>query len=394
MTDLEHLDRLIELGAVFSGDDALVEHTRRRRTAGSEWWGTPRREVSTRYTTEKPDWFTWKAEAVSFLLDVLGETHPTYQSFRSAAKRRFKSIDTAMFDEHQARMLGTLKATKATLERRTAHPGNHAATKGPNDMNLKTARLVLEEVTQEMKDLLALPPGSDQDRLGRATGVQVRAVTILRKLYDPSAAPVLAMSTLARLGGTWKEARRALEDAAGIVDSTRRDLDAGLLGQSVGTADHTDTPLTTILSLCRRFHLAARQLAKPRRKGKRPWETVDEYDVQDLLHGLLRLQFDDVRPEEATPSHGGRSSRMDFLLKPERIVVEVKMTRDGLGQKEVADELAIDKEHYRSHPDCERLVCFVYDPNGRCSNPVALERDVSSEDGQLSVHIVVAPRGT
>ena len=64
----------------------------------------------------------------------------------------------------------------------------------------------------------------------------------------------------------------------------------------------------------------------------------DEYDVQDLMHAILRLHFDDVRPEEWTPSYAGKSSRIDFLLPGERTIIEVKMTRHGLGQKEVADE--------------------------------------------------------
>ena len=56
-------------------------------------------------------------------------------------------------------------------------------------------------------------------------------------------------------------------------------------------------------------------------------EIKDEYDVQDLLNALLRLNFDDVRPEEYTPSYAGSSTRVDFLLKKEKIVIEVKKTR-------------------------------------------------------------------
>jgi hypothetical protein len=86
---------------------------------------------------------------------------------------------------------------------------------------------------------------------------------------------------------------------------------------------------------------------------------TDEYDVQDLLHALLRLHFDDVRPEEWTPSYAGGASRMDFLLKEEKIVVEVKMTRAGLTDRQIADQLIIDAARYKSHSDCKKLVCFV-----------------------------------
>ena len=104
----------------------------------------------------------------------------------------------------------------------------------------------------------------------------------------------------------------------------------------------------------------------------------DEYDVQDLLHALLRLYFDDVRPEEWTPSYAGKSARMDFLLKEEKIVIEVKKTRKGLGDKELGDQLIIDVERYKIHPDCKKLICFIYDPEGRIGNPGGLVSDLNN----------------
>lgn len=59
----------------------------------------------------------------------------------------------------------------------------------------------------------------------------------------------------------------------------------------------------------------------------------DEYDLQDLLHGLLKLHFDDVRVEDFAPERGGGRSRIDFVLKSERLVVEAKMTRPGLAAR-------------------------------------------------------------
>jgi REase_DpnII-MboI len=113
-----------------------------------------------------------------------------------------------------------------------------------------------------------------------------------------------------------------------------------------------------------------RQLAE-RHAGRPALVIDDEYDVQDHLHALLRLHLDDVREEEWAPSYGG--SRIDFLLKRERMVVETKMTRDRLDRAKVVDELVIDKAHYRQQPDCKTLVCFVYDPDHRLANPDALE---------------------
>jgi hypothetical protein len=124
-----------------------------------------------------------------------------------------------------------------------------------------------------------------------------------------------------------------------------------------------------------------------------PLIVADEYDVQDMLRALLRVHFDDVRPEEWNPSYGGVASRSDLLIKSERLVIETKMTRKNLGQREVVEELTVDKAQYRSHPDCETLVCFVYDPSRRLSNPTALEADLSGVESGLTTQVVVSPRG-
>ena len=135
--------------------------------------------------------------------------------------------------------------------------------------------------------------------------------------------------------------------------------------------------------------MVAHQLLR-RHDGRATLNITDEYDVQDLLHALLRLFFDDVREEEYTPSYAGRSARMDFLLKRERTVIECKMTRDSLGEREVGDQFIADIAHYREHPDCSALVCLVYDPSGKIRNPQGLKSDLERSPGEMSieVHIV------
>jgi hypothetical protein len=144
--------------------------------------------------------------------------------------------------------------------------------------------------------------------------------------------------------------------------------------------------------LCNQFHVVACQLQN-RHDKRTPHVINDEYDVQDLFHALLRVFFDDVRPEEWTPSYAGKSSRMDLLIKREQIVVEVKKGRAGLGAGEVGSELIEDIHRYRQHPDCRTLVCFVYDPEGLIVNPCGLEDDLTREEGNLSVVVIVVPRG-
>lgn len=151
------------------------------------------------------------------------------------------------------------------------------------------------------------------------------------------------------------------------------------------------TALEQVERMVKRFHRAALQLRK--RHSGRPAHVInDEYDVQDLLHAFLKLHFDDVRPEEVSPSYAGKSSRMDFLLKAEQLVVEVKMTRDSLGEKDVGGQLIEDIARYAKHPDCKTLVCFVYDPEHRIGNPDGIENDLSGVRDGLPVKVFIAPR--
>ena len=126
-----------------------------------------------------------------------------------------------------------------------------------------------------------------------------------------------------------------------------------------------------------------------RDRGRPAIAVDDEYDVQYLLGGLLRNLFDDVRPEDPSPNRAGASTRIDFVLKREQIVVEAKMTRERLGEREVADELIDDIERYRAHPDSRTLVAIVYDPERRISNPKGLEDDLRQDSLELRVCVIV-----
>jgi hypothetical protein len=119
----------------------------------------------------------------------------------------------------------------------------------------------------------------------------------------------------------------------------------------------------------------------------------DEYDTQDLLHALLHLHFDDIRAEEWTPSYAGGCSRVDFLLKTEGVIIEVKKTRSTLTARNIGAELIVDCQRYRAHPDCKKLLCFVYDPEGWISSPRGLENDLKRKDDDFEVKVLVMPTG-
>lgn len=74
-----------------------------------------------------------------------------------------------------------------------------------------------------------------------------------------------------------------------------------------------------IKTICDRFHLVAQKI-RQRYNDRETLHIKDEYDVQDLLHSLLKIYFDDIRPEEWNPSYAGSSTRSDFLLKDQQTI--------------------------------------------------------------------------
>ncbi|WP_319506460.1 hypothetical protein [uncultured Methanolobus sp.] len=177
-----------------------------------------------------------------------------------------------------------------------------------------------------------------------------------------------------------------------ILSSLLGIIEINSLFEDEGKCGHpSETPITQLVRILERFHKVARQL-RSRRQERSTIEIEDEYDVQDLLHALLRINFDDIRAEEWTPSYAGGSSRMDFLLKKEQIVIEVKKTRQSLKDKDIGEQLIVDIGKYAVHPECKILVCFVYDPEARVGNPKGLENDLNqmSRDG-LQVIAKVEP---
>jgi len=193
--------------------------------------------------------------------------------------------------------------------------------------------------------------------------------------------------------GSKRQVLRSIEMVTGAAeqylnDEQRKDLEEQ---NRPPEPANEPSPVSNVHLILKRFHTVARQL-QHRREDRSTLEITDEYDVQDLLHGLLKLLFDDIRPEEWTPSYAGKSSKVDFLLKPEKILIEVKMARDSLGGKEIGDQLIIDIERYRMMADCRHLICFVYDPGHRIANPMGFERDLSRTEGDLIVEVLVLPK--
>lgn len=141
-----------------------------------------------------------------------------------------------------------------------------------------------------------------------------------------------------------------------------------------------------------RFNSVIHQL-KHRYNNRATLKVDDEYDVQDLLHAILKIFFEDIRPEEPTPSYAGGHRKMDFLLKSERTVIEVKMTRESLSANELSKQLNDDVATYKNHADSDTLVCFIYDPSSRIENPVGFENDfVKNSTNDFKVLVYIYPK--
>ena len=150
-------------------------------------------------------------------------------------------------------------------------------------------------------------------------------------------------------------------------------------------------PVELVKAVCGRFHAVVRQL-RLRGEYRATLQVEDEVDAQDLLHALLRVQFNNIDTDEWVPSYSSGAPRRTLLLNECRLAVIVKKTRPGLTAKDLTDQLRIDAARYRFHGRCTTLLCFMYDPDGRIGNPEGLEASLTSVNDSFVVDVLVAPK--
>jgi REase_DpnII-MboI len=156
-------------------------------------------------------------------------------------------------------------------------------------------------------------------------------------------------------------------------------------------AQAASDPVALVKVVCGRFHAVVRQL-RLRGEHRATLQVEDEVDAQDLLHALLRVQFNDIDTDEWTPSYSSGALRMTLLLDESRLAVIVKKTRPGLTAKDLTDQLRVDAARYRFHGRCTTLLCFMYDPDGRIGNPQGFETSLASVNDSFTVDVLVAPK--
>ena len=246
----------------------------------------------------------------------------------------------------------------------------------------------LSRLVKEGKETI-LPTKWYPQRLGRTNymvdgaiyaGWHVKALSFLKSILPGDSDYILKIASYEK--NYFENARASIT----VLESVIEYIEKGVLTFKDSSKIDVESELERIFS---RFFRVARQL-QCRHCNRQTIKVNDEYDVQDLLHALLKLYFDDVRKEEWTPSYAGKSTRMDFLLKNEKTVIEVKKTRKGLTDKELGDQLIVDVDQYKVHPDCKSLVCFVYDPEGRIGNPAGMMKDLNDRHAGF-VKVVIEP---
>ena len=76
---------------------------------------------------------------------------------------------------------------------------------------------------------------------------------------------------------------------------------------------------------------------------------------------------------------------IDFILKNEQIGIEVKMTREGLKDKQLCEQLLLDIDRYFTLQTLKVLYCFIYDPDKRIGEPYLVKRDLEKKSNKENV---------
>lgn len=156
-------------------------------------------------------------------------------------------------------------------------------------------------------------------------------------------------------------------------------------------SDHSKENILKLINILSRFHKVA-QAIRDRHKNQETIIIRDEYDVQDLLNGLLQIYFDDIRKEEYSPSNSGANSRIDFVLKKEKIILEIKMTSEDLTIKKLGEELLVDIGRYKGYTECDNLMIFIYDKGDYIRNKDGFISDLQKQSvNNFKVTVIINP---
>lgn len=122
------------------------------------------------------------------------------------------------------------------------------------------------------------------------------------------------------------------------------------------------TSIEVVRQVLNNFSEAIKKI-KTRRRGKDVFEFKDEYDVQDVLYVMLKPIFPKLKEEDPVPKVGSNSTRIDLILRDQKILIEVKMIKESdKDESKFIKQLKEDIQSYYSSEWMDHLFCFVYDP--------------------------------
>ena len=111
------------------------------------------------------------------------------------------------------------------------------------------------------------------------------------------------------------------------------------------------------------FSNAIQKIVTGRRQNHPDFKIEDEYDVQDVLYVVLKSIFSNLREEDPIPKVGAKSTKIDLILREEKILIEVKMIKaKDSNETHFIEQLKVDFESYHECKWLRKLFCFVYDP--------------------------------
>jgi hypothetical protein len=91
---------------------------------------------------------------------------------------------------------------------------------------------------------------------------------------------------------------------------------------------------------------------------------------------------------------GAKSTKIDLILREEKVLIEVKMIKErDSNETEFIEQLKKDFESYHQCQWLEKLFCFVYDPNRKTrdlANFMDLNGERSKNGHSFSVEVIVA----
>jgi hypothetical protein len=188
------------------------------------------------------------------------------------------------------------------------------------------------------------------------------------------------------------ETSKSLEAAAKVLGGL-----AGLGGAKAARADAHTVGVPSVLLALREFDACVRYL-NTRRSAGAIINIQSEADVQDVLYLLLRPWIADLVYESPADKSGNRYVIKDFSSANGRFVIDAKFIRDREHGRLISKELHDDIEMYRTHPRCDDLVFFVFDPDAFIPDQRALRETIEiarayGEGGEkkLRCHLIVKP---